>query len=418
MAIGLLQKIADFIVKRSSFARPDSWLFDAFGARPTATGVLVSETSAMRMTAVYACVRILAETVASLPLVVYRRQERGKVRDPSHPLYRVLHDQANDEMTAMQLREALMVHVLLWGNAYAYIERDGRGQVAALWPLLPDRTYPLRDSDGNLQYLTTLSSGEQRKLPPQDVLHVPGLGFDGLVGQSPIRMAMEAVGLGLAAEAFGAKFFGNGAHLSMVFEHPHKLSPEAYERLKKSLENAHTGLDKAHKIKILEEGMKVSQLTVPPDQAQFLETRKFQVNEICRIFRVPPHLVGDLDRATFSNIEHQSIEFVVHTIRPWLVRWEQAINNKLFTASERAVYFAEHIVDGLLRGDIKSRYDAYSIAINNGWMSPDEVRELENLNPMPNGQGSIYRVPVNTMPADLAREFWQQKVKDGGDNIA
>lgn len=371
------------------------------------TGVNVTETSALRVTAVYACVRVLAETVATLPLVVYRRQKpRGKLRDPSHPLYTVLHDQANTEMTAMQLRETMMAHVLLWGNAYASIERDGAGNVVGLWPLLPDRTYVVRDDKtGKLVYITTLPNGEQVLLPWDQVLHIPGLSYNGIVGYSPIQCAREAIGLALAAEEFGARFFGNGARPGGVLEHPATLSDEAYKRLRSSWESMHRGLNNAQRLAILEEGMQYKPLTIPPEDAQFLETRKFQVTEICRLFRVPPHLVGDLERATFSNIEHQSIEFVVHTIRPWLVRWEQAINMKLLTPLERRRFFVEHIVDGLLRGDIASRYNAYAIARQNGWMSANDIRELENMNPIPGGD--VYLVPLNMQDA---------AVLEGGEN--
>lgn len=235
-----------------------------------------------------------------------------------------------------------------------------------------------------------------------------------------MRLAREAIGMALATEEYGARFFGNGAKPGGVLEHPGKLSKEAQDRLRTSWNEMHQGLSKQHRIAILEEGMSYKQIGIPPEDAQFLETRKFQLNEIARIFRIPPHLVGDLERATFSNVEQQSIDFVVHTIRPWLVRWEQAIKLKLFTPTERRRFFAEFVADGLLRGDIKSRYEAYAIGRQNGWLSADDIRELENMNPLPDDTGKVYLVPLNMVPADKVYEQFKQtdpgQQLEGGDN--
>lgn len=354
----------------------------------------------MTYTAVYACVRILAETIASLPLLVYERMPRGKQRAPTHPLYPLLHDAPNDEMTSFTFRETMMSHLLLWGNAYAEIEWDNGGRPRALWPLLPDRTFPRRNQETlNLEYVTTLTDGSQVVLPKEKVLHIPGLGFDGLVGYSPIHMARQAIGLGMATEKFGSLFFGQGTNLGGIAEHPNALSDKAYERLEKSLNETYSGLGRSHRILLLEEGMKFQKLGIPPEEAQFLETRKFQTNEIARIYRVPPHLIGDLERATFSNVEQQSIDFAVHTIRPWLVRWEQAINSRMLFNSDR--FFSEFIMDGLLRGDIKSRYDAYAVGRQNGWLSANDIREMENMNPIEGGD--VYLVNGNMIPADQAK---------------
>lgn len=388
----------------STLSSPSEWLKDSFGLGPTRSGVAVSEQTALRSSAVFACVRILSEAVASLPLPVYRRLSGGgKERDPTHPLYRVLHDQANDEMTAFTFRELLMSHLLLWGNAYAEIEWDGRGEVRALWPLRPDQTQLWRNTDTEkLEYHVILPDGQMAVLPYERVLHIVGMG-DGLVGYSPIRFAREAIGLSLATEEFGSRFFGDGAHPGGIVEYPDKLKDEAYDRYKKDMREAYGGLGKSHRLLILEQGLKYTQVGIPPEDAQFLETRKFQLNEIARIYRVPPHLIGDLEHATFSNIEHQSIEYVVHTLRPWLVRWEQAMRMKLFvTERDRSLYLAEFVVDGLLRGDIKSRYEAYAIGRQNGWLNADEIRELENMNPQPKGQGKIYLVNGNMIPIEEA----------------
>lgn len=356
----------------------------------------------MRVTAYLAAVKILSETIASLPLHLYQARDNRRERAPNHPLYEVLHDQANPEMTAYTFRETVQGHILNWGNGYAYIDRDGAGRVIALWPLLPDRTWPDRDEEGNLFYWTRLpKTDELRKLDPYDVLHIPGFGYDGICGYNPVKLAAEAIGLSLASEEFGARFFGDGANPSGIIEYPGKLRQEALENYKKEAKRAYEGLGNAHKIMILEEGLKYHQITIPPEAAQFLETRKFQVAEIARIFRVPLHMLQELERATFSNIEHQSIEFVQYTLQPWLIKWEQAIRMKLLTRREqRAGYYAKFNVNGLLRGDIKSRYEAYTQAINNATLSPNDVRELEDLNPYPGGQYYHMQINMGTIQPD------------------
>ncbi len=368
--------------------------------RATDAGVSVTPSTSMGHAAVFACVRILAETVASLPLITYERLERGKRRAPRHPLYTVLHDRPNPMMTAFEFRETLMGHLALWGNAYTEVSYDGRGQVRELWPLRVDRMMQIRQNEqGRREYVYQLPGGAMAVLPEERVWHLRGLG-DGTTGYSPVDMMRQAIGLSIAAERFGASFFGRGANIGGVLTHPGALDEEAYARLKGSWEEAHSGLTNSHRVAVLEEGVSYQAIGIPPDQAQFLETRKFQVAEIARIFRIPPHMLADLERATFSNIEHQSIEFVVHTIRPWLVRWEQSIAQNLMLEREREQFFAEFLVDGLLRGDIKSRYEAYSIGRQNGWLSADDIRELENMNPLPDEQGGIYLVPLNMVPAD------------------
>jgi hypothetical protein len=245
------------------------------------------------------------------------------------------------------------------------------------------------------------------------VWHLRGLSSDGLVGLSPIQLMRQAIGLGMATEEFGARFFGNDARPGGVLQHPGVLGNEAFERLQSSWETRHGGLSNSHRVAILEEGMQYSQIGIPPEDAQFLETRKFQVTEIARAFRVPPHMLADLERATFSNIEHQSIEFVVHSIRPWLVRWEQSIQQQLMLDRDRQKYFAEFVVDGLLRGDTVSRYQAYATGRQNGWLSANDIRTLENMNPVDGGD--IYLVPLNMVPADMAGETMNQDAPAGND---
>ena len=345
----------------------------------TTSGKAVNERTAMQTSAVYACVRILAESVAGLPLHVYERTANGsKSTKPSHPLYRLLHDEPNREMTSFVFRETLMSHLLLWGNAYAQIIRDGRGFPIALYPLLPDRMAVDRNESGELVY-TYQSDKGQVKLRRENILHIPGLGFDGLIGYSPIAMAKNAVGLALATEDYGAAFFANGANPGGVLEHPGVIKPEQADRLRESWQSQFGGAN-AHKVAVLEEGLKFHQMSIPPEQAQFLETRKFQINEIARIFRVPPHMVGDLEKSSFSNIEQQSLEFVKYTLDPWVVRWEQSLQQALILPSEKATIFIKFNLDGLLRGDYQSRMQGYSTGIQNGFMSVNDVRSLEDMN--------------------------------------
>lgn len=385
------------LLERRTLANPEPWLADALGGGRSAAGVSVSANTALQSATVFACVRILAETVASLPLIVYRRLGRGKERAADHYLYPILHDQPNPEMSSFEFREALMGHLALWGNAYAEIERDGAGRVVALWPLRPDRMSVAREN-GLLIYRYRLGNGEVT-LPPRSVLHIRGLSGDGIVGYSPIRLAREAIGLALATEEFGARFFGSGARPAAILQHPGKLSEEAQKRLRQSVEEAHSGLSRAHRLMILEEGMQWHQVGIPPEDSQFLQTRSFQVEEIARIYRVPLVLLQHTEKSTSwgTGIEQFMIAFVVHTVRPWLVRWEQAIRRDLFLPGERGTYFAEFLVDGLLRGDVESRYRAYATARQWGWLSANDIRELENMNPIEGGD--VYLTPLNMVPA-------------------
>jgi len=374
-----------------------------------ASGKTVNERTAMQTTAVYACVRILAETIASLPLHIYKYTDSGKEKAIDHQLYYLLHDEPNPEMTSFVFRETLMSHLLLWGNAYAQIIRDGRGRVLALYPLLPDRMTVDRTTDGKLYYEYRKDSGYVI-LRPEDVLHIPGLGFDGLVGYSPIAMAKNAIGMAIATEEYGGKFFANGASPGGVLEHPGVVKDPA--RIRESWNAVYQGSGNAHRVAVLEEGMKFQPIGIPPEQAQFLETRKFQTEEICRIFRVPPHLVANLDKATFSNIEHQSISFVVHTIRPWLVRLEQGMNKALLSPSEKGQYFVGFVVDGLLRGDYASRMQGYAIGIQNGFLSPNDVRALENMNTIEHGD--IYAMNGNMLKLEDVGAYANTNRKEAG----
>ena len=378
----------------------------------TTAGKTVTERSAMQMTAVYSCVRILSEAVAGLPLHMYKyTSDGGKEKAVEHPLYRLLHDEPNPEMSSFVFRETLMTHLLLWGNAYAQIIRNGKGEVIGLYPLMPNKMTVDRDTSGKLYYSyqrsneeAIQSKGSKVILKPSDVLHIPGLGFDGLVGYSPIAMAKNAIGMAIACEEYGAKFFSNGAAPGGVLEHPGTIKDP--QRIRDSWQSTFGGSGNANKIAVLEEGMKFTPIGIAPEQAQFLETRKFQIDEIARIFRVPPHMVGDLDKSSFSNIEQQSLEFVKYTLDPWVVRWEQSIARSLLTPEEKKTYFAKFNLDGLLRGDYQSRMQGYAIGRQNGWMSANDIRELENLDRIPAEEGGdLYLVNGNMLPLQHAGAF-------------
>ena len=366
----------------------------------------------MQMTAVYSCVRILAEAIAGLPLHLYTyKDDGGKEKAIGHPLYLLLHDEPNPEMSSFVFRETLMTHLLLWGNAYAQIIRNGKGEVVALYPLMPNRMTVDRDSSGQLFYTYQMNNTDAPTmkagtviLKPSDVLHIPGLGFDGLVGYSPIAMAKNAIGLAIATEEYGAKFFANGATPGGLLEYPGTVKDP--DRVRESWNKGFSGSQNAGKVAILEEGMKYTPISIAPEQAQFLETRKFQINEIARIFRVPPHMVGDLEKSSFSNIEQQSLEFVKYTLDPWVVRWEQSLSRALFTPEEKKRYFFKFNVEGLLRGDYQSRMNGYATARQNGWMSANDIRELENLDRIPaEDGGDLYLINGNMLPLVHAGAF-------------
>jgi len=368
----------------------------------TTSGKPVNERTAMQTTAVYSCVRILAETVTSLPLHIYRYTDTGKERVADHPLYQILHNEPNEEMTSFVFRETLMSHLLIWGNAYAQIIRDGAGRVLGLYPLLPNKMEVDRTESGQLVYYYSRNSEENPNfkemgkivLKQEDVLHIPGLGFDGLVGYSPIAMAKNAIGMTLACEEYGAGFFANGANPGGVLEHPGILKDP--KKVRDSWNEVYRGTSNAHKVAVLEEGMKYQQIGIPPEEAQFLETRKFQLNEIARMYRIPPHMIGDLDKSSFSNIEKQSLEFVKYTLDPWVIRWEQSLQKALLLPQEKKEYFIKLNVDGLLRGDYQSRMTGYATARQNGWMSANDIRELEDLNPIPEEEGGdLYLINGN-----------------------
>lgn len=399
--------------KRSSLATPEKWLVDWFagGSVDTKAGAVVTVSSAMQMTAVYSCIDILSRTVGSLPLYLYRRLPGGgKELARKHPLFGLMRRQPNPEMTAMRYRSTLQGHLASWGNCYSYIDWGGHGYPRSLWPVRPDRV-DVQRVNGQLVYKYYPGSDDKKlvsgfDIPRENMLHIPGFGFDGVIGYSPISLAREAVGLGKAAEEFGARFFGSGSHPGMIIEYPNKIKdPKA---MRDALTEVYGGLGKSHKIMLLEDGLKATKVTIDPKDSQFLETRKFQISEIARLFHVPPHMLADVEKSTSwgTGIEEQNIGFITHTMRPWFVLWEEELGRALLLDDEKEEYFFEFDLMALLRGDSAKRWAAYIMGKRNGILNADEIRSWENLNPLPNGEGQKYIVEKNmTDVADLGKDL-------------
>lgn len=365
--------------------------------RQTWTGLATTADTALNIITVYQCVRVLAETFASLPLIVYRRLPGGgKERATDHPWYDVLHGRPNPEMTSFVWRELAMSHLATWGNTYSEISR-GPFNKPEIWPLRPDRMLPSYEN-GRKVYDYLQPSGEKRRMKPGSVFHVPGLSATGLVGYSPIALMRSTTRLLKTAESYGTNFLHNGARPSIVLSHPKLLSPTGIDRLRVQMDELR-GSGNSGKTVVLEEGVTLTEIGIPPEDAQYMETRLFQKREIAAAYRVPLHKLGDLERATFSNIEHQSLEFITDTMVPWLARFEQQINIDLINDDQ---YFAEFLVDGYLRGDAKARAEAFAIRWQHGTVNADDWRSAENENPLPDGMGQEYFVPANYVPVSRA----------------
>ena len=385
--------------KRSGVSNPAQWLVDWVNdGSATASGKTINQTGALRYTPFWAAVRVISGTVASLPFIVYRRTNAGKDRVKNHNVHTLLHNRPNEYMDALTFIESRQAHVLTYGNGYAEIQRDGAGRPVALWPLLPDRTFRKMSEGGIPYYEVWPTHGEKVYLPDYNVLHIKGLGFDGYTGYDVVSYHKEAIGYGVAVKEYGARFFGSDASSGGVLEHPQSLSPEAAKRLADSWNKENAGLTKAHRTKVLEEGLKYSKISVDPEQAQALEIQKYTVDDCSRIFNIPPHKLASMDSATFSNIEEQNIDFLTSTMIYWFKKWEQECNYKLFMPSERPNLFCEILVDGMLRGNIKSRYEAYNFGRNAGFLSVNDIREKENMNSI-GEKGDIYIEPLNVKPA-------------------
>lgn len=365
------------------------------------SGENVTEQTALTYSAVFNAISLISGAIGSLPLHLMKRSGERKETETTHPLYDVMHTKANPYMTAMAVRECLMAHILAWGNGYAEKISDGLGRVRELWPIAPNRVTP-RMEDGELVYEITVD-GDRVVMPRAKILHVPGLGFDGFVGYSIVSMAAKSIGLGMAMETFGSNFFGSGTHPGTVVSHPGSLGEAAHKNLKDSLTTAYSGLGKSHKLLLLEEGMKLEKLGIPPNDSQFLESRQFQVSEIARWFNLPPHKLKDLTRSSFNNIESEQSSFVIDGLLPWGVRLEQNYNMQLLKQVERrsGLYF-KHVFEGLLRGNTKDRGDFYGQMLDRGVFSINEVRALEDLNPVDGGD--IHLVPLNMTTLEHAGE--------------
>ena len=360
-----------------TLAEPSPKLLQALGGSGTSSGVQVNDSSVLTLTAVWRAVNIIAGTMASLPLHIYRKETDGsRIEFSDHYLNDII-KKPNTLMTDFVFRETMVAVLLLWGNSYAVIRRgESDGRVKELIPVHPRNVNPIMHE--GKRFYSIYVDGHGYTLPASEMIHYSGLSFDGLTGYSPIAVMRESMGLGLAAQEFGARFFGNGANMDGVIEVPGSLNDTAYERLKSSWREKHQGLKRSHETAILEGDAKYTRIGIPPDDAQFLQTRQFQVSEVARMFGVQPHLLMDLERATHNNIEHQGMEFVMFTLTPWVNRIEAELNGKLLPRDENRKTYLEYNLSGLLRGDAKSRADYYRTMFSIGAMNPNRIRQLEN----------------------------------------
>src|SRR3990167_3869287 len=397
-----------------SLENPSNWVLRTFGANGnTASGIDVNERTGLLNLDILTCVRIISETIAQLPLVTYKQLGDGvRKRATNHPLYSVLQERANEEMTAFTFKETMQAHLLSWGNAYAWIERNEIGDCVGLWPLLPDRTYPVR-SQGSLYYHTTVKKlptpgdpGIRRVFPARDVFHLPGLGFDGLVGYSVIQMIRESIGLSQAQEEYAGRFYSNGGTPPTALTYAKQLSEDDIKRIKAEWDDGHKGTSNAWKIALLDQGMDIKTIGIPQQDQQFIESRKFSSQKIAGFFRVPANMLGASEAAGPYGVgkEQDQINFRIFTIMPWAVRWEHAISMKLLLRPRDAGYYVKFLMDGLERGDFKSRMDGYAIGFGK-WLTTDEIRGLEEMNPYeapedPDDVGKILLWPLNMAPAE------------------
>ncbi len=409
--MGIFEKVLE---GRSGVATPEKWLVDFFrGGADSHSGVMVDETTAMKYSAYFCGVRKISDTIGSVPLILYQRLNDGKERAVDHPNYDKFRNAPNPNMTAMTFRSTLQNHLLSWGNAYAQILWRNDQTIEALCPLRPDRMKVSRNNNNELQYEYNYQGIKTIPIPNNQILHIPGFGFDGTIGYSIVRLAKESIGLGLATQEFGARFFGSGTHPGMIVEHPGQLSPPARKNIINTLFTPLKGLGKSHSVALLEEGMKASPVGIPPEDAQFIETQKFSVTDMARWLNIPPHMIMDLEKATFSNIQEQTLEFLVYTMRPWFILWQEWLNLRTLSSVERKTYYYEYLINAILSADIEKRYNAYAIASDRGWFNADEIRAMENMNPQPDGLGKIFNVPLNFAPKD---DWLENKDNDESEN--
>lgn len=392
----------------SSLSEKEERMWNDVYALTTNSGVRVSADNALKISAAWACCRLISETVAMLPHIVYKRLDNGgKERATAHPLYGLLHNQPNNLQTSFEFTDMMQMHALLRGSGYAKIISGPRGPVDRLIPIHPDRVLLTEQiAEDRIRYKISGTDGSVQTYLDDEIFRLPGLSLDGVNSVSVITYARESMGLSLAAEKFAAKLFGNFSRPAGFLKHPGHLSPEAQEKLRNQSEQM-TGGENLHRIGVLEEGMEFQPVTFTPEDSQMLQTREFQAEDICRWFRVPPHMVGLTSKATSwgSGIQELSQGFVTYVLMPWLVRWQQVISKDLILASE--TYFVEFLTEALLRGDIAKRYSAYAIGRNGGWLATNEIRKAENMNPIEGGDDDYLTalnmkrsVDMNNSPAD------------------
>ena len=384
----------------STSSHPAQWLIDwVNGGAASSSGVHVNASSALKYTPFWAAVRIISGTLGACPFKTFEHLKAGGKRPvPEHPAYTLLHDRPNDYMDAITFKETRQAHVLCYGNGYAEIQRDGGGRPVALWPLLPDKTTRKMTPKGTPYYEVRTPDNQTVTLADENVLHVKGLGFDGYTGYDVVTFHREALGYGMAVKEFGSRFFSNGASPGGVLEHPNTLGKPALEHLKESWNAQHQGLSNAHRLQILEEGMKFHETGVDPKKAQALEVQKWTVDDCSRIFQIPPHKLGSMEFSKYNNVEQLNIDFYCTTMLYWFCKWEQEVDYKLFMPSERGRIFAEIIADAVLRGNIKDRYEAYGIGRQWGFLNINDIHAKENMNPI-GPAGDVYLDPLNMVPA-------------------
>jgi len=403
--MGIFQGIRNALsIAGDSLASPSGWLSRLAAMSETSSGIAINEANALTVSDFYKCDRVLRETVAMLPWKVYQTQTRGRKEAKKHPLYFLLHDEPNDHMTSFTYREMMMSNLNIWGRHYSYIERNKAGVIVALWPIRPDLCR-MQVIDGVVWFWARTQSGPEMKFWDDEILYIPGLTRDGYFAYSPVMLQREALGLTKAMEMFGAKFFGNGSHSGGFLEHPGQISKEAATRLKEQFEERHSGIENAHRLAVLEEGMKFTTNTVPPETAQFLQSREFQRGEIAGLMRVPPHKIGDLSRSTNNNIEHQDLEFLRDSIAPWLERIEQSCNRSLLLPSEKGKFYIEFEIKGMMRGDTAARTEFYKAMFATAAYSPNMILESENDEPFDGGDEHF--VPLNMVPVSKIDQMYQ-----------
>lgn len=411
--MGIFSSLSVKNIKNLALNDPKAWdtsLWNLIGSQ-SLSGENVTESTALTYSAFWCAVILMSGTISTLPLHLLRKEGNKTQQAREIKLYKILHDRFNPYMTAQQGREIMMAHLLVRGNCYAEKVFNKYGDIIELWPIPSNRVRPYLNDDGIPQYEITIEN-KKYDFSREKILHIPGLCFDGIQGLSIIAVARKSLGLSMAMETFGSLYFGQGTHPGIVVKHPYKLSPEGYSNLKKSLTDIYSGLGQTHRLMLLEDGMDIEKIGIPPEDSQFLQSRQFQISEVARWFNLPPHKLKDLSRSSFNNIESEQISFVTDSILPWLIKKEQNYNLQLLTEDQfyKQNLYTRHNVDGLLRGNSKDRAEYYRIMFNIGAMSPNDIRSKEDMDPKEGGDETY--IPVNMIPLSKALEYFDtQKSK-------